>query len=133
MVEVKMEEQETKVTHTVARRFACGGPEPRSVRGVASCRVLLPDLPSTVSLSSTGMNWLSCWLQSRLRSDSGRWECRTKNASRYPEMALLNSSSSAWSAMSRGLGEGVSSVGLNCLSVLQRTGFWSTRVEIVSI
>jgi len=77
------------------------------------------------------MNWLSCWLQSRLRSDSGRWECRTKNASRYPEMALLNSSSSAWSAMSRGWG--ASSVGLSCLSVLQRTRFWRTRVEIVSI
>jgi hypothetical protein len=115
------EEQETKVTHTVARRFACGGPEPGSVRGVASCRVRLPGFPSAASSWSTGMNWLSCWLQSLLRSDSGRWECRTKNASRYPEMALLNSSSSAWRAMSRGLG-GASGRWWDCLSVMQRMG-----------
>lgn len=83
-------EQETKVTRTVARRFACGRPEPEgSVRGVASCRERLP------GFSGWSMKALIRSLQSRFRSDSGRWECLTKKASRYPEMALVNSSSSA--------------------------------------
>lgn len=77
-------EQVTKVTHTVARRFACGGPEPEPepepkpdeaeaasaagrVRGVASCRVRFPEVKTGAgvgSLSMAGMNWLSCRVQS---------------------------------------------------------------------
>ena len=92
----------TKVTHTVARRFARGGPEPEPeegvavaastagrVRGVASCRVRFPEFPDCecpvrgragAVTGSAAMYWLSCRFQSWWRWDSGRWACRTQNA-----------------------------------------------------
>lgn len=53
-------------TRTVARRFACGRPEPGPggiVRGVTSCRIRFPSVSGVVSLSMTGRKALIRRLQ----------------------------------------------------------------------